>query len=269
MSTRLPLRLLGAALLCGLCSCLAFAQATAQSTSASAPTAGASDPTIVLRPTIPAYFAGCSHEPEGSEAKANCSAGKLISYISRNLNYPLAAREQGIEGVVVLSFVITDHGRVEQVKVLRDIGGGCGEEARRIISEMPHWQPAIHKGDSVYTQFTLPITFGLKTNLFDYVLHTADLDEGEVTRAELQQLVATDTLSVTSPQGKNLLITEVVYTFERGGERQQLITRGREMPDPREFSKFLGRKPGRLSIEANVADGMDIRTVSKLFVVVR
>ncbi len=227
------------------------------------------DATIILRPTIPAYFPGCISEAEGTDEKAQCSAGKLMSYISRTLRYPELAREEGVEGVVVLSFVITNQGDVEQVKVLRDIGAGCGDEAKRVVSEMPAWQPAIFKGDSVYTQFTLPITFGLKANVYDYVLHTGELPDGEVTRVELLDLIELAPFRVTNPKGAELPITEVIYTFERGGERDQLVMRGQEMPERRDFEKFLGRKPGRLSIEANVADGMDIRTVTKNFVVVR
>ena len=224
---------------------------------------------IVLRPTIPAYFPGCGHFPEGTDEKSECSAGKLMHYIARNLRYPDEAREERIEGVTMLSFVILASGEVGEVTVLRDIGGGCGAEARRIIEAMPQWQPAIFKGQEVATQFTLPITFGLRTGMFDYVLHLGDLPDGEVFRRELLAAVDTYSPRVTDPHGNEMAVTEVIYTFERGGERTELVTRGAEMPDARAFAKLISRRGGRLTVEANVVEGLDIRTVTRGFTVVR
>ncbi len=230
---------------------------------------GQAPPEIVLRPTIPAYYPGCDDSPEGTDEKASCSTGKLMSFISRNLKYPEEAREQDIQGVAVLSFVVSDRGDIERIQILRGIGGGCAEEAVRVIGEMPRWQPAIYKGEYVYTQFTLPITFGLKANLYEYVLHTGTLVDVEVTREDLVAFVSQEDLSVTNPQGTELKITEVVYTVERGGRKEQLITRGLEKPAEKTFAKFVGRRPARLTIEANVVDGLDIRTVSKNFLMTR
>ena len=224
---------------------------------------------IVLRPTIPAYFPGCTNEPEASEEKADCSAGRLMSYIANTLRYPDAAREDKLEGVVMLSFVVSDSGAIEEVRVLRDIGGGCGAEAQRVIEAMPRWQPAIFKGEQVRTQFTLPITFGLRTGMFDYVLHYGELQGGEVYRKELIAAITTEAPRVTDPKGKDLTVAEVVYTFERGGERREFVTRGAELPDAKAFGKFIGRKPGRLTVEANVVEGLDIRPVTKGFLVVK
>lgn len=224
---------------------------------------------LVMRPTIPAYFPGCGHFPEGTEGKAHCSAGKLMGFISRTLEYPDSAREGRIEGVTMMSFVIGAGGDVRDVRILRDIGGGCGAEAQRVIEAMPPWQPAIHKGREVATQFTLPITFGLRTGMFDYVLHLGDLPDGDVFRRELLDAVSTYTPRVTDPHGKEMEVTEVIYTFERGAERAELATRGAELPDERAFAKLISRKGGRLTIEANVVDGLDIRTVTRGLTVIR
>lgn len=222
-------------------------------------------PKIVLRPTIPAYYPGCTNEPEGTEEKANCSASKLMSFIGHNLRYPEEAREQKIEGVVVLSFVVTDSGRIDQVRILRDIGGGCGQEAQRILKDMPPWQPAIFKGEQVATQFTLPITFGLRSGMFDYVLHVGELPDDEIYHKEFIETLTTTDLRVTDPKGAEMVITEVILTMERGGDREQLILRGNERPDEKKLRKFIKRKQGRLTIEANVVEDLDIRTVSKAY----
>ncbi len=224
---------------------------------------GTTMPEIILRPTIPAYYPGCSNEPEGSEEKANCSASKLMSYIGFNLQYPDEAREQKIEGVVVLSFMVSDSGKIERVRVLRDIGGGCGQEAQRIINEMPPWQPAIFKGKQVATQFTLPITFGLRAGMFDYVLHVGDLPDDQIYQKELIETLTTTDLRVTNPKGAEMVITEVILTIERGGNREQLVLRGNERPTEKQLKKFFKRKQGRLTIDANVVEDLDIRSVSK------
>lgn len=224
---------------------------------------------IVLRPAIPAYFPGCDDVPEGDAEKLACATGKLMRYISRELTYPEVAREEGIQGVTVLTFVITDEGVIEDVTVLRDIGGGCGAEAQRILAAMPQWEPAIHDGDSVHTQFMLPITFGLRGNLYDYRLQPGALDGEVVTREEVIRAATEEEWLAFDPQRKPLTITEAVYTVERGGEKDRLITRGTDRPDAKALSKFLGRRPARLSIEVNVVDGLDIRTVTRQFVMVR
>jgi len=229
------------------------------------PSGETSMPKIVLRPTIPAYYPGCTNEPEGTEEKANCSASKLMSFIGHNLQYPEEAREQKIEGVVVLSFIVSDSGQIDQVRVLRDIGGGCGQEAQRIIKDMPPWQPAIFKGNQVATQFTLPITFGLRTGMFDYVLHVGELPDDEIYHKEFIETLTTTDLRVTDPKGAEMVITEIILTMERGGDREQLILRGNERPDEKQLRKFVKRKQGRLTIEANVVEDLDIRTVSKAY----
>lgn len=233
------------------------------------PGGGVSGPTIVLRPAIPAYFPGCDHLPEGTPEKSTCSMEKLMRYIGREVVYPDSAREAGIQGVTILTFVVTDAGDIRQITVLRDIGGGCGDEAARVIAAMPRWEAAFHDGAPAYTQFTLPITFGLRANEYDYALQTGGLEEGDATREELLRLATEGEYVVTDPRGTPLTITEVVYTLERGDTQTQLVTRGAERPDERTFARFLGRRPARLTVEVNAVDGLDIRTVARQFALVR
>lgn len=85
----------------------------------------------------------------------------LMDFLSKNIKYPEAAKEQGIEGRVFVTFVVEKDGSVNNVKVLRDIGGGCGEEAARVVKMMPKWKPGKQNGKVVRTQFNLPIQFRL------------------------------------------------------------------------------------------------------------
>jgi protein TonB len=71
------------------------------------------------------------------------------------------ARESGIQGTVYVTFVVEKGGNVSDVKILRGIGGGCDEEAIRVIRAMPRWNPGKQRGKSVRVQFNMPIKFTL------------------------------------------------------------------------------------------------------------
>jgi protein TonB len=84
-----------------------------------------------------------------------------IEYLNANIKYPQMARESGIQGRVFVTFVVEKDGRVTDVKVLRGIGGGCDEEAIRVIKNMPKWDPGKQRGKPVRVQFNMPILFKL------------------------------------------------------------------------------------------------------------
>lgn len=84
-----------------------------------------------------------------------------IKYLNANIKYPTIARESGIQGRVFVTFVVETDGRVTDVKILRGIGGGCDEEAVRVIKNMPKWVPGKQRGKAVRVQFNMPILFKL------------------------------------------------------------------------------------------------------------
>lgn len=86
----------------------------------------------------------------------------LYAFIGRNIKYPEAAKKNKIEGRVFVTFVIEKDGQVSNAKILRDIGGGCGEEAIRVVKNMPKWKPGTQRGNPVRVQFNLPIMFQLE-----------------------------------------------------------------------------------------------------------
>lgn len=86
----------------------------------------------------------------------------LMNYISKQLKYPEEARKQGIEGIVVLQFTVEEDGQLTEISLRKDIGGGCGEEAIRLLKNMPSWVPAAAQGKPVRrTKMTLPVKFKL------------------------------------------------------------------------------------------------------------
>ncbi len=88
---------------------------------------------------------------------------ELMKFLQKNLRYPPAARENGIEGRVVLQFVVDEQGTISDIQVLRDIGGGCAEEAVRVVKMMPPWKAGKQNGNPVKVYFKLPVTFKLGT----------------------------------------------------------------------------------------------------------
>ena len=86
---------------------------------------------------------------------------KMRDYFSQNLKFPKEAKNQNIKGRVVVSFIINENGAVTNVSLLQGIGGGCDDEAIRVVESMPDWQPATMEGEPVNVLFTLPIRFKL------------------------------------------------------------------------------------------------------------
>ena len=91
----------------------------------------------------------------------------LYAYIGRNIKYPETAKKEKIQGRVFVTFVIEKDGQVSSAKILRDIGGGCGEEAIRVVKNMPKWKPGTQRGKPVRVQFNLPIMFQLEKSTSD------------------------------------------------------------------------------------------------------
>jgi len=92
--------------------------------------------------------------PGGEEA--------LMDFIGTNIRYPKYAQDHGISGRVFIKFVVMPDGSVSNVEVLKGIGGGCDEEAVRVVKMMPKWIPGEKDGKKVRVSYTLPINFRLQ-----------------------------------------------------------------------------------------------------------
>ena len=82
-------------------------------------------------------------------------------YLARNIVYPLKARQNGIQGQVIIGFIVNADSTLSEFKVYRGIGDGCDEEALRVIKGMGKWIPGKQSGHTVPVRFTLPILFKL------------------------------------------------------------------------------------------------------------
>lgn len=88
--------------------------------------------------------------------------GKLMEYVAKNIKYPQIARETGIQGRVFVGFVVETDGSISNVKLLRGIGGGCDEEAMRVIKSLPKWKPGKQRGKAVRVSYQIPVFFKLQ-----------------------------------------------------------------------------------------------------------
>lgn len=82
-------------------------------------------------------------------------------FLNKNLTYPAAARETGVQGRVTVSFIVEKDGEITGLKLLGGIGAGCDEEALRVIRKSPFWKPGYQNGKAVRVAYVIPIVFRL------------------------------------------------------------------------------------------------------------
>ncbi|MEN9918936.1 MAG: hypothetical protein RL662_1372 [Bacteroidota bacterium] len=87
---------------------------------------------------------------------------ELMKFIGSNLKYPTIAAENGIEGRVVIRFVVSSDGTVKDVQVVRALDPSCDKEAVRVVKSMPKWVPGKQNGRNVPVYYTLPVLFKLQ-----------------------------------------------------------------------------------------------------------
>ena len=92
--------------------------------------------------------------PGGDEA--------LMEYLKKNLKYPSIAQDNGIQGRVLVQFVVNKDGSIVEPQVIRSVDPSLDKEAMRVVSAMPKWTPGRQRGKPVRVRFTLPVTFRLR-----------------------------------------------------------------------------------------------------------
>lgn len=104
---------------------------------------------------------------------------ELFKYLGSNTKYPELAMSVGISGTSYVQFVVEKDGSISNVETTRGIGGGCDEEAVRVVQDMPKWNPGMHKGKPVRVTYKLPVKFSLRDVFFEavYVGGPAEMDK--------------------------------------------------------------------------------------------
>ena len=86
----------------------------------------------------------------------------MMDFVAKNVQYPKEAMEKEISGRVLVGFIVEKDGSISETEVVKGIGGGCDEEAVRVVKAMPKWKPGKEKGKPVRVHFMLPLTFKLQ-----------------------------------------------------------------------------------------------------------
>ncbi len=175
-------------------------------------------------------FTGCEEMDLPPRLKNACSKDELVKFISEHLTYPEEAKEKGIQGMVLVSFVINEKGEILRPEVKRDIGGGCGMEALRVIGLMPKWVPGQHEGKSVSVRFNLPVNFRLAEveetkEKPEYKLFWGGAHQDEINVKDVEKL-STQRIYIRDLYGKNYSINELEMVYERGAKYKELSSRG-------------------------------------------
>ena len=88
--------------------------------------------------------------------------GALMSYLNSNTKYPVVAQENGVQGRVIISFVVERDGSISDVRVARSVDPSLDREAQRVVKSMPRWKPGKQNGSAVRVKYTVPVVFRLQ-----------------------------------------------------------------------------------------------------------
>ena len=86
----------------------------------------------------------------------------LFEWLSKNIKYPVVAEENGVQGRVIVTFVVERNGSITDVQVAKSVDPSLDKEAVRVVKAMPHWIPGKQNGSAVRVKFTVPVTFRLQ-----------------------------------------------------------------------------------------------------------
>lgn len=139
--------------------------------------------------------------------------GECLKFLGKNIKYPVEAQKAGVQGKVIVQFVVEKDGNIANPKVVRSIDPDLDGEAIRVISIMPKWKPGMQKGQPVRVKYTVPVTFRLDGK---------DIKSNEARHLELK----TDTVFQENP----LRIGKETFSLKDWKEKPLLIVDGIEKP---------------------------------------
>ena len=87
-----------------------------------------------------------------------CWPSALFEYLSNNVQYPVVAEENGIQGREIVTFIVEKDGFISNAKVVKSVDSSCDKEAIRLVESMPNWIPGKQNGEPVRVKYTVPVT---------------------------------------------------------------------------------------------------------------
>jgi len=217
-------------------------------------------------------FPGCENSDKPTALKNACAKDKLVSFIASELRYPEEAAAEGLEGMVLVSFVVSENGDIMLPEIKRDIGGKCGEEALRVVSLMPKWIPGVHEGETVKVRFNLPINFRLQnadneeiSEESNYKLIWGNAKPEGIPKSELERL-SEEKIYVRDLYGKIHPISELELEYTRGLKYKQVDGYDEISEKMAKLIRKAGKR-GRIIFSAIIQGKEDFLTVTQEFIV--
>ena len=226
------------------------------------------DETLVHVDVMP-YFPGCNDFEGNPEGKRRCSNNNLVGFISTTLEYPEEAKEQGIAGTVIVSFVVKKDGTIKDAFILKDIGGGCGEQALAVVDQMPLWEAGINNNKKVNVKLNLPIKFSFsgQGTTSKYRLLWGEIKGKTITRKEIRRNLL-NSVAVRGPYGENIKPTDLVVAYER--KKKFLDAAGQaKLDDAQRWVLKKARKGGIITFSASIQEGGEFIEVDREFQIVK
>ena len=172
-------------------------------------------------------------------------------YLNENINYPVEAQKNGIQGRVILNFVVEKDGSLTDLKVVRGVDPLLDSEAVRVIENMPKWIPGEHKGEIVRVRFTLPITFRLQGGNKNDTAKISITDVKELSKDEKMAIVRDATSTILGKE-KTFTIVENQPEFHGGdAARTKFLNENIKYPADAAKDKIQGRVICNFVVEAD------------------
>lgn len=207
------------------------------------------DSSILTAVDIPPLFEGCDDPLISEEQRQACSVPKIQAFINQNIVYPDSARSHSIEGVVVVRFSVTETGKITDLRLVRNIGFGCGQEAMKVVRMMPKFRPALRNGKPVATEMTLPIRFKKIDEENDdhkklYQIHWGTVYQNTIDKEQLKKLTKRQ-LIVRDYYGETYVINYLTLLVQTKSKVIELDTRNATWS--KEMLKVLKKlRPGQI-----------------------
>ena len=116
---------------------------------------------VAVVETLPAWEGCRTSGSDANEEARLCTERAISNFVVSNLTYPKKARRKGIEGRVIVKFIVEKDGTIGEVVVVKGVHPMLDEEAHRVVESMPAFQPGMQRGKAVRVSYHLPFNFAL------------------------------------------------------------------------------------------------------------
>lgn len=192
----------------------------------------------------------------------------LMEYLSKNVKYPVEAQTKGIQGRVIVSFIVKKDGSISDIKTVRSVDPYLDKEAERVIAAMPAWKPGKQRGQAVNVRFTVPVAFRLTgpEPAKAEEIKQSDLDEVVVVGYGLKEEATPDAVGIkTGDTEPTFKVVETMPKFPGGtAGLMKYLARSIKYPTIAQKNKEQGRVIIKMVVgkDGSLSDIKVLRSVS-------